>query len=150
MKLMRVFFNIFSILVRTQEWCVLGECCTTPACPSVAGRVGPCPAWRHVTLTTVPRGVAVQRTVTMMMCASDVCACETPPARTHKHSSSPSPVISCCCYYPQVPVPLLHTGRRVTAGRGDLQCLWPLVSHCTALLCAHNIQHFLCFDCDVR
>lgn len=39
-----------------------------------------CLAWRYVTLTTVPRGVAAQTAAITMMCASAVCNCESSPS----------------------------------------------------------------------
>ena len=65
-----------------QEWCVLVVCSTTPACCLAGGPVGLCRALRHVILTTVPRGVAVQMAVTMTMCARAVCNCKTSPPHT--------------------------------------------------------------------
>lgn len=54
-------------------------CCTTLVCRLVGGPVVLSLARRRVTLTTVPRGVAVQMAVTMTMCASAVYNCKTSP-----------------------------------------------------------------------
>lgn len=62
-----------------QEWCVLEECCTTLVCHPAGGLVVLCLALTHVTLTTVPRAVAVQSAVTMTTFASAVCNCKTSP-----------------------------------------------------------------------
>lgn len=64
----------------TQVWCVLEACYTAPACPLVGGPAVLCLAWRYVTLTTAPRGVAAQMTAITMMCASAVCNCELSPS----------------------------------------------------------------------
>lgn len=61
-------------------WCVWEACCTAPACPLVGGPAALCLAWRYVTLTTVPRGVAAQTAAIMMTCASAVCNCESSPS----------------------------------------------------------------------
>lgn len=64
----------------TQVWCVLEACYTAPACPLVGGPAALCLAWRYVTLTTAPRGVAAQTAAITMMCASAVCNCELSPS----------------------------------------------------------------------
>lgn len=66
----------------TKEWCVLEACCTTLVCRLVGVSAAVCLARRRVTLTTVPRGAAVQTAVTMTMCASAACNCKTLPPHT--------------------------------------------------------------------
>lgn len=73
-------FCFILFFIFTQVWCVLEACCTAPACPLVGGPAALCLAWRRVTLTTVPRGVAAQTAAITMMCASAVCNCESSPS----------------------------------------------------------------------
>lgn len=72
---------LLCVFVCTQGWCVLEACYTALARRLAGGPVALCLAQRRVTLTTAPRGVAVQTAATMTTCASAVCNCKTLPPR---------------------------------------------------------------------
>lgn len=139
---------LFLVFVFEQGWCVLEACYTTLVCRLADGPAVPCLVQRRVTLTTVLRGVAVLAAATMTMCASAVCNCKTLTPFTVYHPNNCHPLLfgrnthttqrasslvnvikTMSRVSPQVSVSLLFHGWCVTARGGDLQRLWPLVSH---------------------